>query len=352
VVFAVAAWSVCGLSATLMLFSAADQLGLLPAWCPLFGMSYLPVGWIVALGVIGAAVFGAARRLREGLVALAVSLAFLALFGDYSLAPIWHRAPSAPAARRFSVCAFNVQYYHEGIDRVAEAIRASAPDVALLSENVLPPGGEERMRALLEGYTFFWGRPESTAIATRLPLIRAREVELPSRQASLKGSNTIEEVSARPHRAFTHAEVDVGGVRVHVLSVRFIAGRAPSKGIGDQYTWGRYVLKSQLEEVRFFTAYVRALRGPVVFGGDLNAVPSSTTVRRIRAVATDVYLRNHFRGRATFKSHRPRMRLDYLFVAGGVAPIGSEVVSWSASDHLPVRAQLCVEADARETGMQ
>ena len=46
-------------------------------------------------------------------------------------------------------------------------------------------------------------------------------------------------------------------------------------------------MKTHHEEGRFFLDYLSRLKGPVVFGGDLNAPPSSKLIRRLSEVAQD-----------------------------------------------------------------
>ncbi|MEJ1938616.1 endonuclease/exonuclease/phosphatase family protein, partial [Nostoc sp. NIES-2111] len=93
-------------------------------------------------------------------------------------------------------------------------------------------------------------------------------------------------------------------------------------------------------------------RGPVVLGGDFNAVPGSRTYRRFAGLLCDVQQAvARSRPAATFPTALPMLRLDHLFVGGGIAVERAAVVrtplSRVASDHLPLLAEVRI-APARE----
>jgi endonuclease/exonuclease/phosphatase (EEP) superfamily protein YafD len=131
---------------------------------------------------------------------------------------------------------------------------------------------------------------------------------------------------------------------VHVVSIRFIAGRPKNNTIEENLRWGKYLLATQMQEVEAFTAYVRGLRGPVIFGGDLNAPPLSKPMRKIQRMATDAYMANHFWGDYTFRTELPTMRLDYLFSMNNVIPIHARRPHLTVSDHFPVVADFWIPA--------
>lgn len=86
-------------------------------------------------------------------------------------------------------------------------------------------------------------------------------------------------------------------------------------------------------------------RGPVVLGGDFNAVPSSRTYARFAGLLHDAQEAvGGSRPAATFPTALPMLRLDHLFVGGGVEVERASVVrtplSRVASDHLPLLAEL------------
>jgi endonuclease/exonuclease/phosphatase (EEP) superfamily protein YafD len=106
-----------------------------------------------------------------------------------------------------------------------------------------------------------------------------------------------------------------------------------------------------------FACYVEGLKGPVLFGGDLNATSSSTSIMRLKALARDAYMELHAFGAFTFKTkllpiqkekNMPALRLDYLFVRNGLTPARVEVLPGEVSDHFPVYGEfLVLDSDSR-----
>ena len=91
----------------------------------------------------------------------------------------------------------------------------------------------------------------------------------------------------------------------------------------------------------------RQCRAPVVFCGDLNALPSSPVCSRLKGRLIDVQdLAAGHRPRATFSSRMPNLRIDHVFVSPGVNVTRIEVpdseLARVASDHLPLVAELRV----------
>ncbi len=304
------------------------------------GVDYLPPWSLVVLVLPLVVACWALRQRRTALVLAATFLVLVILEEDLS----WRRPKLSPmqGASVLKVAALNVQFYLAGRKQVAEAIKSMDADVVLLSENLVPPEEVPELQALFAPLHYYAGRSEETAIVSRNALREVKEVELPSFQASLRRPNRLEDQPSHRHRSFVHAQLDVDGVLVHVISIRFIAGRPPSKRPGDQLAWGRYLVKTHHEEGRFFVDYLSRLRGPIVFGGDLNAPPSATLIQRLNGVAQDAYLATHWWGRPTFDLKLPLLRLDYLFGMNGAVPLEATRLPHRVSDHYPVWARFAL----------
>ena len=93
-----------------------------------------------------------------------------------------------------------------------------------------------------------------------------------------------------------------------------------------------------------------ACRDPVIFCGDLNALPRSRTYRRLARRLKDVQneAREH-RPRGTFSSRFPSMRIDHMFIGPGLVVGDIEVPDSElvrvASDHLPLLTELRLERE-------
>lgn len=342
-----AASGVLILCGVLMGSGLLSATGLMPRWSPLDGADYVPPLFLFAAALPAAVLLVAVGRRAAGIGAAALATAYFVGLGDISLIAASRQNALVNEDRdrhdRFTTLALNVRYYSFGVTRVADCIGRAQPHVALLSENVLSETQRDSLREQLPGYELLMGRQESTALLSRLPVIDWREVELPSYQASLKGRNTIEAVERRGiHRAFVHALVDYRGMPIHVISIRFIAGRARDKTLLARYGWGRYLLRMQNEEVAFFQEYIAGLHGPVVFGGDLNATPSSRPIRALNAIARDAYLSRHAFGGFTFRTQLPTIRLDYIYHTAELETVDARILPDEVSDHFPVWAELVV----------
>jgi endonuclease/exonuclease/phosphatase family metal-dependent hydrolase len=85
---------------------------------------------------------------------------------------------------------------------------------------------------------------------------------------------------------------------------------------------------------------------PVIFCGDLNALPGSSVVKRISGMLNDVQVHRNSGGRQrkTYPSMFPLFRIDYVFVSRDVEVINAIVPDSrsirKASDHLPLVATL------------
>jgi endonuclease/exonuclease/phosphatase (EEP) superfamily protein YafD len=323
-----------------IVFSALDHLGLSDASHWWFGLDFVPALWLWVPAVVVGLIWLALRRWKFAAVWLALVTAYLLAFGDLSARTVFSAiARHEQSPNRITVSALNVEYYSEGIQKVLQGIRQMNSDVVLLSENNADSAGVETIRRIMPEYGYFSGHRYSTAILSRLPIREVHEVELPSHEASLSAGNDPDLQSANPHRSFVHAIIEKGGKTVNVISVRLIAGRPKDHSVRENLRWGRYLLETQLQETDAFVSYLRNLRGPVVFGGDMNAPPKSKTMRPIEAVATDAYFADHLWGDLTFRTSFPTLRLDFLFGMNGAIPVRSQVVRLDVSDHFPVLAE-------------
>ena len=304
------------------------------------GIDYLPPWSLVSLVLPVAVACWALRRRRIALTVLATFVSVLVLAEDVSWRPR-PKPPLAPAAE-LSVATLNVQYYRAGREAVAQAVKSMNADVVLLGENRVPPHDVPALQAHFAPLHFYGGRPDETAVVSRTPVREVKEIELPSFQASLFQRNRLEDQHTHPRRSFIHVQLEIQGVLVHVISVRFIAGRPPSRQLKDQLAWGRYLVRTHHDEGRFFVDYLSRLQGPIIFGGDLNAPPSAKLIRRLNRVARDAYLATHWWGRPTFEMDRPLLRLDYLFGMNGAVPLESARLPRRVSDHHPVWARFAL----------
>ena len=342
-VLRVIGWILAALVIVLLVISTLDHLDAFSSEDALYGIDYLPALWLGALAVVPIVLFNLLGERKFAFPLLTVALIYTAAFGDFSLSVfVPKKQLSSRTAKKITVAALNVQYYSHGVNEVLDGILSLGADVALLSENDLSDSLSSVVKEKIAPMQLCMGHRNSVAILSRYPVADFKEIELPSYEASLSGSNDIDDLSHHPHRSFAHARVNVNGTQVNVLSIRFIAGRPKNNTLEENLRWGKYLLVMQMQEVDAFTAYVRGLRGPIIFGGDLNAPPLSKPMRKIQRIATDAYMANHLWGDYTFRTELPTMRLDYLFSMNNVIPDHACRPRLTVSDHFPVVADFWI----------
>lgn len=307
---------------------------------------FLSFYWVIILSVVVLLLFLVLKNFRIALTYFAIMLVFTLLLNDFSLKMIHHRMPEKDKTYdSLKVGAYNIKYYAYGIEKISKFISESDFDVLLLSESVLTPEKLAYLKSSLPAYTVLTDNGHDLSILSKYPVLDYKIIDLPTYLASFSSSNDIEKLKAGGiHRSFVHAVINVNGTEVNILSLRLIAGRPKDKSLKESIKWGKYLINAQEEELTVFLGYLRALKGPVIFGGDLNVQPNTQLVRQIKKYAVDTFLEEHFKGPYTFKLSFPTMRIDYLFHSSDIISKNSErvIVKTLLSDHFPIRAELFI----------
>jgi endonuclease/exonuclease/phosphatase family metal-dependent hydrolase len=221
-------------------------------------------------------------------------------------------------------------------ERVAEVIEEARADVAGLQEvgalggpgELLDPAGTlARLTGLTQafGLTILRGGfPYGNAILSRHPITASRSYDL--------------SVPDREKRGCLRADVDLGDAALHVFNCHLGLDRRERRRQAAQLL-SADILRDA------------ALAYPLVLVGDFNAWTSRSAVPRwIRRQLADAAVLAGG-ARATFPSPFPLLRLDRAYVGPAVRVLGCEVhdspLARLASDHLPVVAEVEIEASAR-----
>ncbi len=346
-------WSILTIVIILFWVIVAHELYPLdPKW---IALGYFPPFWFILLLVPPAILFLLLRLFRRTALLAVIYLAFFLGFGDISFIrnPAFE-FPGDSQTRKISIIALNLRYYSFGFEEIVDAVNEMDADLYLLSENEIAAEQIIALKKRIAPKSFYMGQQESTAVISRYPVVEFKEVKFPTRQASLFDGNSIEDLKDNPFRSFVHAVVDIEGTPVHVISVRFIAGRAANRQFDNVIRWGFHVFDAQQKEMAFFLDYLKELKEPVIFGGDLNATPRSIVIRKLSEVSTDLYLQDHIWGGTTFgtpfppRTNLPTARLDYIFGMNQVQPLRSEKLDIVISDHYPVLAECLIPAGQPE----
>ena len=89
-------------------------------------------------------------------------------------------------------------------------------------------------------------------------------------------------------------------------------------------------------------AMLEGSSGSFVVGGDLNALPDDPAPSSLAGLASDCWEAVGTVDGATFPSHAPTARIDYLFAGRAFRPLRAWTAGGTASDHLMVVAELAL----------
>lgn len=206
------------------------------------------------------------------------------------------------------VLVFNVQSLRAGVERVAEVIRRTDPDVALLNEVVRRPGAK---LARMTNRRFVFGPTRRWLGFGNAILVRDRPIHTIRRRFGL--------TPPFQRRGF------VGALRSdEVLVVATHLGTS-----GEER--GRHAE----ELLRALEAHDR-----IVVGADCNEGPNGPAVGILRERFTDAFATAGEGDGETFPADAPLHRIDYVFCSPSLTPRRAAVVPLIASDHLAVVADI------------
>jgi endonuclease/exonuclease/phosphatase family metal-dependent hydrolase len=218
-------------------------------------------------------------------------------------------------ARSVRVATWNVHGLRAGVDVVAAAIEAEAPDVLLLQES----GPRRRLRAL--------GAALDMGVAADPPSFPRRRVT----NAILSGAGRT--ISSPRLVRFARDSIlhPRGALIVTVDGTTFVSVHLGLAGPER----GRHA--------RELLTVLERWAGPVVVGGDLNARPEDGAPSTIADRFPDVWPSVGEGAGATFPSTAPTSRIDYVFAGPAVQALRAWTAGGEASDHLMVVADLTIE---------
>ncbi len=220
-------------------------------------------------------------------------------------------------------------------DRTARVLRALAPDVALLQEvgdnlGVHPPVDQARTLADALGMISTLGitLERSPYGYGNVTLTRGAVIEAGTWDLSVRG---------REPRVCLCVEVNgpADGARIVTANVHLGLGRRER----------RAQLEILLDEIGPFGGVPTS---PTVVGGDFNDWPPGPVTQALEAEFDDAARAGGRAPDKTFPSRRPLIRIDRLYVGGGVTVrecrVDGSPDARLASDHLPVVADLALAA--------
>jgi endonuclease/exonuclease/phosphatase family metal-dependent hydrolase len=209
---------------------------------------------------------------------------------------------------------WNVHGMRTGVEEIARVIRAEQVDIVALQES----GPRRRLRAVGEILDMqVCGDPWA------FPRRRIQNAVLIRRGLATTVSHRLHRFSGGSllyPRGVMLADVDH---RVSVLSVHLGLDR-----------------NERAQHVEELVAMLEGSAGSSVVGGDLNALPDDPGPSSLAALASDCWETAGEGSGATFDSHAPAARIDYLFAGRAFRPLRAWTAGGTVSDHLMVVAEL------------
>ncbi|MBM3498184.1 MAG: hypothetical protein FJX74_05890 [Armatimonadetes bacterium] len=233
--------------------------------------------------------------------------------------------PRAPVARTLRVVSWNI---HERLDRIPE-LRAERerldPDVLCLQE----ANGREFEALWPEAEIV---RADSLIIMTHGDIADHRSIQLRKEGHYL--------------RPFLEAEIVVDRMRVTVLNAHLYsfqlaaAMKHPSAEKAQEVAEGAVAMRTV--QVDRLTAWLDSQGGPALIAGDFNTPPRGRLYGRLRERATDAFAASGRGWGWTFPKSHPLLRIDYLWLTGGLEALRCRRVAGGPSDHCAVVADIAV----------
>lgn len=239
--------------------------------------------------------------------------------------------PPSETSVSFKVMSYNIWAVRAGgltehvLQDIAAVIKRADPDLVALQEvdslTRRNPIDVTKRLAELTGMHYFFakamdhqGGGYGEAILSKLPIKDAKRILL----------GTTAELPGEP-RSMAQVTVEKDGKEIYFIGTHL-------DHLGDE--------ANRLKQATDIVAYLKTLNKPIIFGGDLNALPNSQTMNILRNHLISGCLNNSCA--FTFPANNPNRTIDYLMYA----PLNSFSVSayqtyiWASttSDHLPVLA--------------
>lgn len=237
--------------------------------------------------------------------------------------------PGRPSTVRLKVLTYNVQHCPAGLDRLVAFIRGQNADLIFLQENTrdrsAPTDQARQIAAALGGLnvvsvTTLGLPPEQgcdQAILSRFELTDARALflETGGRSFAVRATAKIGDTRLAVISVHTHATVH--------LNVEHVTQTSDTR----------------LREISALLDEVRATDTDLLVAGDFNATPWMPEYYGLTRVLTDLGLVSKD-AKLSFPSHRPNVRIDYVFGRGEFTGRSYQVLNVLLSDHRPVIVEM------------
>lgn len=336
------------LYAPIMLLIWLGSLNVFQPSSPFYGFDLIPITYVIYAMLIAAFFAAISKKWIHLGVFLFLFAGFYITSGDHGIGYKDRTLQTSnEQGKKYTAASLNVAQYDKGIETVGKAVTALEPDFIFLNEITWNDKNESNDIGVLSTklafpkYNIGTGKISDSAILSKYPIIEFHEIAFSSRQPNYV-NNTPENSANNRHRYFLHAVIKDNIQKINLISVRFIAGRSVNFADSpiDCIRYGQFLARTQAKESEEVISYMKKLKGPIIFAGDLNAPPNAVSVQPLYKLGIDAALATGTFPKPTFPADSPKLRLDYIFCTDDFQPWAYSVDDSVISDHRIVFAVL------------
>jgi len=235
---------------------------------------------------------------------------------------------------RLKIMTFNIHGGRRGLDPIAKLIREHHPDLVFLQE-ATPPGTD---RDHFDQATYLAKTAGGLHVTSGLTLGLADTTTwdraILSRAALRDARYLRTKDGADAERTFAlHAIWPAAGRPLHLVCVH--TKSSPRLDLKKIMQTSRL----RMSQLTALLEHVTSLDGDVIIAGDFNAADWMPEYRAVTARWADFGLVNDD-AKYTYPSHKPRLRIDYVFGRGQFEARSYRVLDVRLSDHRPVALEI------------
>ena len=253
----------------------------------------------------------------------------------------WMQQSPAPSSTRLRVMTFNIKGGLNGVDEVAQVVRAQKPDVLCLQETMGlttgRPGALQQqadpipaLRTLLP-QSWFMERTHEVTTFSRFPIVSQRVHAMPLRT----GRAILETRLNVRGKQFTVFNTHISMVPLNEPAQRRENALPRVLRFGGSFS-------TRQTQIAVLLATTAKVQTPFIICGDFNTPPRGIAYRTLSSQLTDSFRAVGWGSGLSFRSDLPLLRIDYIWLNDGVRVLDCHVPNVRASDHRPYVADLAL----------
>ncbi|HEY3377042.1 MAG TPA: endonuclease/exonuclease/phosphatase family protein [Armatimonadota bacterium] len=313
-------WSVVNLLILLIVVMVEEIIGERQWWSTL--LTYMPQQPLLVPSAL-LLLIAMVRRHWKGLLWNIPAIVLCAVLLGVNL-PL-NSAPESGNSVR--VITWNAHHLVDGLDRIVTTLVQKQPDIVCLQEvRELPDATRSPvLRQAFPGWSM--ARGGEVAVLSRFPILRTK----------------VYPISAE--RVVLEALIDIDGHPLTVIAIHYVTtmthGSLEQRS-GSRQSYLRHTVTARSKQNRTVLAIAACAGSPVLIAGDFNTPPRGIIYRQLTQHYVDAFSAAGFGTGYTYPARFPIMQIDHLFVSNTIGIRCCTPITATASDHLPVMADLCI----------